>query len=113
MGGWLIFLALLGVGAVMLLAQMIRIVRQSEQAIVERLGRFSRTLDSGINFLIPVFDRVVFTADLREHIHTFEPQAMITQDNVTVYLNAVPIIGSPIQPKLFMASPLFAKRSNN
>ncbi len=89
MGGWLIFLALLGVGAVILLAQMIRIVRQSEQAIVERLGRFSRTLDSGINFLIPVFDRVVFTADLREHIHTFEPQAMITQDNVTVYLNAV------------------------
>jgi len=89
MGAWLIFLALLGVGAVILLAQMIRIVRQSEQAIVERLGRFSRTLDSGINFLIPVFDRVVFTADLREHIHTFEPQAMITQDNVTVYLNAV------------------------
>lgn len=85
--GWI--LAVLGILSVVILSQMIRIIRQSEQAIVERLGRYSSTLNSGINFLIPVMDRVVFTADLREQIHTFEPQAMITQDNVTVYLNAV------------------------
>lgn len=85
--GWV--LAFLGILSVVILAQMIRIIRQSEQAIVERLGRYSGTLDSGVNFLIPIMDRVVFTADLREQIHTFEPQAMITQDNVTVYLNAV------------------------
>ncbi len=85
--GWI--LTVLGILSVVILSQMIRIIRQSEQAIVERLGRYSSTLNSGINFLIPVMDRVVFTADLREQIHTFEPQAMITQDNVTVYLNAV------------------------
>ena len=85
--GWI--LAVLGILAVSVLSQMVKIIRQSEQAIVERLGRYSSTLNSGLNILIPVLDRVVFTADLREQIHTFEPQAMITQDNVTVYLNAV------------------------
>lgn len=85
--GW--FIAVLGIVSVAILSQMVRIIRQSEQAIVERLGRYSSTLNSGVNLLIPVIDRVVFTADLREQIHTFEPQAMITQDNVTVYLNAV------------------------
>lgn len=87
-GGLILFLILIG-GAVAIVAQTIQIIRQSEQAIVERLGRYSRTLNSGINFLIPIFDRIVFRSDLREQIHTFEPQAMITQDNVTVYLNAV------------------------
>lgn len=87
MSGWIIlgFFALMAV----VLAKLIRIIRQSQQAIVERFGRYSRTLDSGINFLIPGIDRVAFTADLREQMHTFEPQAMITQDNATVYLNAV------------------------
>ncbi len=87
MSGWIAFGFIILVAIV--LGQMIRIIRQSQQAIVERLGRYSRTLDSGINFLIPGFDRIVFTTDLREQMHTFEPQAMITQDNATVYLNAV------------------------
>lgn len=87
MSGWIAFGFIVLV--VVVLGQMIRIIRQSQQAIVERLGRYSRTLDSGINFLIPGFDRIVFTTDLREQMHTFEPQAMITQDNATVYLNAV------------------------
>lgn len=87
MSGWIAFGFIAVV--VVVLGQMIRIIRQSQQAIVERLGRYSRTLDSGISFLIPGFDRIVFNADLREQMHTFEPQAMITQDNATVYLNAV------------------------
>ncbi|HEY9841482.1 MAG: SPFH domain-containing protein [Candidatus Sericytochromatia bacterium] len=87
MSGWIVlgFIALV----VVVLSKLVKIIRQSQQAIVERLGRYSRTLDSGINFLIPGLDRIAFRADLREQMHTFEPQAMITQDNATVYLNAV------------------------
>src|SRR5437870_5741349 len=87
MSGWIGLILIVMVMVV--LGKMIRIIRQSQQAIVERLGRYSRTLDSGIHFLIPGVDRIAFTADLREQMHTFEPQAMITQDNATVYLNAV------------------------
>lgn len=87
MSGWIGLILIVMVGVA--LSKMIRIIRQSQQAIVERLGRYGRTLDSGIHFLIPGFDRIAFTADLREQMHTFEPQAMITQDNATVYLNAV------------------------
>lgn len=87
MGGWIVLILVAVV--VVTLAKLVSIIRQSEQAIVERLGRYSRTLDSGINFLIPGLDRVAFRANLREQLHTFDPQAMITQDNATVYLNAV------------------------
>lgn len=87
MGGWIVLI--LVTCMVVVLGKLIRIIRQSEQAIVERLGRYSKTLDSGINFLIPGLDRIAFRANLREQLHTFDPQAMITQDNATVYLNAV------------------------
>lgn len=81
--------------------KLVRIIRQSQQAIIERFGRYSRTLDSGINFTIPFVDKVVFRADLREQMHTFEPQAMITQDNATVYLNAVTYYRITDAPKAF------------
>lgn len=74
---------------VVVLIKLIRIVRQSEEAVVETFGKYSRNLKSGINFLIPFMEKVVFTADLREQFHTFEPQSVITSDNATVYLNAV------------------------
>lgn len=99
MGVWITLGALAFLAWV--LFQLIRIIRQSQQAIVERLGRYSRTLDSGINFLIPGIDRIAFVADLREQIHTFEPQAMITQDNATVYLNAVTYYRITDAPKSF------------
>ena len=109
--GWIF--AFLGIACVIIVTQMIRIIRQSEQAIVERLGRYNSTLNSGVNWLIPMVDRVVFTADLREQIHTFEPQAMITQDNVTVYLNAVTYFRVTNASKAFYVSSLIKKLLNN
>jgi regulator of protease activity HflC (stomatin/prohibitin superfamily) len=67
----------------------IRIVRQSEEYVIERFGRYSRTLKSGLNFVLPYIDVVAFKADLREQVHTFAAQPMITKDNATVNINAV------------------------
>ncbi|MBC7474367.1 MAG: SPFH/Band 7/PHB domain protein [Candidatus Sericytochromatia bacterium] len=71
------------------LMKLIIIVRQSEEYVVERFGRFNKTLKSGLNILIPYADKVAFRANLREQVHTFEPQPMITKDNATVNINAV------------------------
>lgn len=67
----------------------VRIVRQSEEYVIERFGRYSRTLNSGLNFVLPYIDVVSFKSDLREQVHTFEAQPMITKDNATVNINAV------------------------
>jgi len=66
-----------------------KIVRQSEEYVIERFGRYSRTLKSGLNIVLPYIDVVSFKADLREQVHTFEAQPMITKDNATVNINAV------------------------
>lgn len=71
------------------LMKLIIIVRQSEEYVIERFGRYSKTLQSGLNILIPYVDKVAFRANMREQVHTFEPQPMITKDNATVNINAV------------------------
>lgn len=71
------------------LKKLIIIVRQSEEYVIERFGRYSKTLQSGLNILVPYIDKVAFRANLREQVHTFEAQPMITKDNATVNINAV------------------------
>jgi regulator of protease activity HflC (stomatin/prohibitin superfamily) len=57
--------------------------------VVERLGRFSRTLDPGLAILVPFIDRVKPLIDLREQVVSFRPQSVITKDNVTVNIDTV------------------------
>jgi regulator of protease activity HflC (stomatin/prohibitin superfamily) len=71
------------------LLKLIVVVRQSEEYVIERFGRYSKTLQSGLNILVPYVDKVAFRANLREQVHTFEAQPMITKDNATVNINAV------------------------
>ena len=67
----------------------IRIVHQAQSVVVERLGAYFATWGTGIHFLIPFVDRVASTISLKEHVVDFEPQPVITKDNVTMQIDTV------------------------
>ncbi|MDO5739944.1 MAG: SPFH domain-containing protein, partial [Ornithinimicrobium sp.] len=76
----------------------IRIVPQATAVIVERLGKFDRTLDAGLHFLIPFVDRPRSVVDLREQVVSFPPQPVITSDNLVVSIDTV-IYFQPTDPR--------------
>ncbi|MFL6270284.1 MAG: SPFH domain-containing protein [Actinomycetes bacterium] len=67
----------------------VRIVPQARARNVERLGRYYRTLEPGLNFVIPFIDRVRSQIDLREQVVSFQPQPVITEDNLVVNIDTV------------------------
>ncbi|WP_250674752.1 SPFH domain-containing protein [Paraclostridium ghonii] len=67
----------------------IKIVKQSEVIIVERLGKYWKTGESGLNIVIPILDRVVKRIDLRTQVIDSPPQPVITKDNVTMSIDTV------------------------
>jgi regulator of protease activity HflC (stomatin/prohibitin superfamily) len=74
---------------VVTLYRMVRIVPQQRMDIVERLGRYNRTLDPGFHLLVPFFDRVREKVDMREAVQSFPPQPVITSDNLVVSIDTV------------------------
>ncbi|TKK85102.1 SPFH/Band 7/PHB domain protein [Herbidospora galbida] len=85
----LVILILVAMFAVVTVFRTVRIVPQARAANVERLGRYSRTLDPGLNFVIPYIDRVRPLIDLREQVVSFKPQPVITEDNLVVDIDTV------------------------
>ena len=85
----LAFLALIVLIFVVVLSRSIRIVPQARAGIVERLGRFNRTLGAGLTVLIPFIDRLLPLVDLRERVVSFPPQPVITEDNLVVSIDTV------------------------
>ncbi|QXG76433.1 SPFH/Band 7/PHB domain protein [Modestobacter sp. L9-4] len=75
--------------AVVVLAKSVTIVPQAQAKVVERLGRYSRTLSPGLALLVPFVDRVRATIDLREQVISFPPQPVITADNLQVGIDTV------------------------
>jgi regulator of protease activity HflC (stomatin/prohibitin superfamily) len=71
------------------LAKTVRIVPQARAGVVERLGRYSRTLDAGLAILVPFMDRLRPLIDLREQVVSFPPQPVITEDNLVVGIDTV------------------------
>ena len=71
------------------IAQGVRIVPQARAGIVERLGRYHRTLDPGLAIVVPYVDRVKPLLDLREQVVSFPPQPVITEDNLTIQIDTV------------------------
>jgi regulator of protease activity HflC (stomatin/prohibitin superfamily) len=67
----------------------IKIVPQARAGVVERLGRYSRTLNAGLTIVVPFVDRIRDVIDLREQVVSFEPQPVITEDNVVVSIDTV------------------------
>ena len=88
MAGWIV-LAVVGVFVIFVAARTIRIIPQARAGVVERLGRYQRTLDPGLAVLLPFVDRVKPLIDLREQVVTFQPQPVITEDNLVVGIDSV------------------------
>src|SRR5437867_11362573 len=71
------------------LAKTVRIVPQAQAAVVERLGRYTRTLTPGLAIVVPFVDRIRDMIDLREQVVSFDPQPVITEDNLVVSIDTV------------------------
>ncbi|QCB93424.1 SPFH domain-containing protein [Cellulomonas shaoxiangyii] len=85
----IVVLGLVLLFVVVALVRAVRIVPQAVAVIVERLGRYNRTLDAGLHLLIPFVDRVRASVDLREQVVSFPPQPVITSDNLVVSIDTV------------------------
>src|SRR6266481_8816168 len=86
--GLIVLLVVAGL-VLLTLARTIRIVPQARAGVIERLGRYSRTLNAGLAIVIPFIDRVREMMDLREQVVSFDPQPVITEDNLVVSIDTV------------------------
>lgn len=82
----LIVLIILGVTIVL---KSVALVPQAEAAVIERLGRYSKTVSGQLTILVPFVDRIRAKVDLRERVVSFPPQPVITEDNLTVNIDTV------------------------
>jgi regulator of protease activity HflC (stomatin/prohibitin superfamily) len=85
----LIVLIVVAVVVLITLSRGIRIIPQARAGVVERLGRYQRTLDPGLALVVPYVDRVRPLIDLREQVVSFPPQPVITEDNLVVNIDTV------------------------
>ena len=105
-----IFLAILILIVVMLIISCVKIVRQAEALVIERLGAYQATWSTGLHFKVPIFDRVARRVDLKEQVVDFAPQPVITKDNVTMRIDTV-VFYQITDPKMFcygVANPIMA-----
>jgi len=87
--GTIIVLALLILVIVVVLVRCIRIVQQSKAYIVERLGAYKTTWNVGLHFKMPFIERIAKVVSLKEQVADFQPQPVITKDNVTMQIDTV------------------------
>lgn len=95
-----IVFGILGVVIICIFAFHIRVVNQTDKYVVERLGAYRATWETGIHFLIPFIDKVAKKVSLKETVLDFEPQSVITRDNVTIQIDTV-VFYQVTDPKLF------------
>ncbi len=85
---WIV-VAIIGLFVLIVIARSIRIIPQASAGIVERLGRYHRTLEAGLALIVPFVDHVRPLIDLREQVVSFPPQPVITADNLVVSIDSV------------------------
>ncbi|APY84798.1 SPFH/Band 7/PHB domain protein [Streptomyces alfalfae] len=85
----LILILVAVIAVVFLVASTVRIVPQARRYNVERFGRFRRTLQPGLNFVLPVADRINTKLDVREQVYSSDPKPVITEDNLVVNIDTV------------------------
>lgn len=85
----LIIFVLLAVLIIAVVLKSIALVPQGEAAVIERLGRYTRTVSGGLTIMVPFVDRIRAKVDIREQVVSFPPQAVITKDNLTVAIDTV------------------------
>lgn len=97
---WIIAVIIIGIALAVILALSIRIVKQGTAVIVERLGKYHRTLGTGLRFIVPFIDRALPMISLKEQVADFNPQPVITKDNVTMQIDSV-VFFQIVDPKLY------------
>ena len=85
----LILVGVLVVFAAIVVAKSVALIPQAEAAVIERLGRYSKTVSGQLTLLLPFIDRIRARVDLRERVVSFPPQPVITEDNLTVNIDTV------------------------
>jgi len=96
-----IILIILASVALLILVCSVRIVKQSTSLVIERLGKYHKTLETGVHVIIPFFDRPACPPlSLKEQIADFQPQPVITKDNVTMQIDTV-VYYQITDPKLY------------
>ena len=113
-------IAFIGIGTILLLIVLVlivlilmscvKIVHQAHAVVVERLGAYLTTWNTGLHFKLPIIDRVARRIDLKEQVVDFPPQPVITKDNVTMQIDTV-IFYQITDPKMFcygVANPIVA-----
>ncbi|MCV7256527.1 SPFH/Band 7/PHB domain protein [Mycolicibacterium fluoranthenivorans] len=85
----LVLLAVLVLFAIVVVAKSVALIPQAEAAVIERLGRYSKTVSGQLTLLLPFVDKIRARVDLRERVVSFPPQPVITEDNLTVNIDTV------------------------
>ena len=98
--GGIIALVVVAVVLLLVFITSIRVVRQTEKVIIERLGKYRRTLEPGLKFIVPFFDHVALRVTMKEQIRDFDPQPVITKDNVTMQIDTI-VFFQITDPKLY------------
>ena len=98
--GFIIFITIVVVLAIIIITSTIKIVPQSYAYVIERIGAYNRTCNVGLHILVPFLDRVSNRVSLKEQVMDFPPQPVITKDNVTMQIDTV-VYFSITDPKLF------------
>ena len=85
----LIFTGVIIILAFIFLVSSVKIIKQAELGIVEKLGKYNRKIDPGLRFILPIVERVAFRIDMRTQVMESPSQSVITKDNVGVEINTV------------------------
>ena len=93
--GWIILIVIL-----LVIVLGVRIVPQSTAKVIERLGSYHTTMQTGVHYVIPFIDRVANDVTLKEIVKDFAPQPVITKDNVTMQIDTV-VYFQITDPKLY------------
>ena len=103
LAGWQIALIVLSIVLIIVLLvfiSRIRVVKQTEKYVIERLGAYHATWGTGIKMLVPFLDRVAYRISMKEQVHDFPPQPVITKDNVTMQIDTI-VFFQVTDPKLY------------
>ncbi len=96
----IVVLSIVGAVILLILISSIKIVRQTDKYVIERLGGYLTTWGVGLHMLIPFFDRISQRVTMKEQVKDFDPQPVITKDNVTMQIDTV-VFFQVTDPKLY------------
>lgn len=97
----IITISVVGFLILLFLLMSIKIVRQAHAVIVERLGKYNKTMETGVHMIIPFIDKCSKHISLKEIVADFDPQPVITKDNVTMHIDTV-VYFQITDPKLYV-----------